>query len=276
MSDIPPSPPSAPPACARHPDRAAAITCSHCGNFACPECDRRFEGAHVCATCIDEGRVRSAGHPWADRDQLGIPVAAWRSIVMLTTDPGTFFDRVREDRAGLGDAALFGFLAMIPGTIVGGLYQRLLFLFVLSPDGLLGDALGSEFGAAMAQAGGDIVLQTVMGMLLGPFLGIAGQLVMGCVHHGFLAITGGAPAGLEATLKGALYSMGIQFWAVIPVLGFFVGLWMWGLQAVAYARIHGIGLGRSIAAVLVPFCLCGGLVAVSVAVLMLIVGSALG
>jgi hypothetical protein len=41
--------------CFFHADRPAALVCEGCGRFICRLCDIRFEGRHLCATCIRAG-----------------------------------------------------------------------------------------------------------------------------------------------------------------------------------------------------------------------------
>lgn len=280
MTDIPdpPTPPSPPdasaPACAQHPERPAATTCSHCGSFACSECDTIFEGRHICATCIDEGRVTAAAIPWAQRDQLGLVQAAWKTILLVSAEPGEFFDRVRNGRGDLSEAALFAFLVAIPAGVVGALYQAAIFGVMLSPGGPLTaglDALGPEFAEGIAGASKGWFASTVTGVLLAPFATVAAQMAMGLVHHLVLRLTGAANREMEATLQGSMYALGINLWGIIPVLGFFVGFWIMVVQAIAYARIHQVTLGRPIAAVLSPLCVCCGgvgVIAVAMAIVM--------
>lgn len=278
MTDIPdpPTPPSPSdaraPACAQHPERPAATTCSHCGSFACSECDTIFEGRHICATCIDEGRVTAAAIPWAQRDQLGLVQAAWKTILLVSAEPGEFFDRVRNGRGDLSEAALFAFLVAIPAGVVGALYQVASFGVMLSPGGSLTaklDALSPEFAEGIAGVLATFVFAWV---LLAPFATFAAQMAMGLVHHLVLRLTGAANREMEATLQGSMYALGINLWGIIPVLGFFVGLWIMVVQAIAYARIHQVTLGRPIAAVVLsPICVCCGgvgVIAVAIAIVM--------
>jgi hypothetical protein len=262
------------PACARHPDRPAATTCTHCGSFACSECDSIFEGRHICATCIEEGRVRETTIPWSRRDEIGVLPAAWQTVLEVSGDPVGFFDRLRKGRIELSEAALFSFLVWIPAGVAGGLYQGA--MMRLFAGG------GNEFAAlyeqypwmeeAIAGMSAGWLGSMLAGVLLAPFLGVCGQLVLGLLHHGALLLFGGATRPLEATLATTMYATGVNFWAVIPVLGFFVSLWVSLCQVIGYSRVHESDWWRAGLAVATPFCCAVCLV--GTAVLALVFGLA--
>ena len=253
-----------PPAGARHPERPAATTCSHCGSFACGDCDTIFEGRHVCATCVDEGRVARARIPWEDRDDIGFVAAAWRTVLQVSGEPTAFFDRVKSGRGRLSDAALFAFLVAIPGGIMGAAYNAAIFGFMLAPGGAMEEIfsqMGPEFVDAFREASSGWILQTIIGAVIAPFLTVAAQMAMALLHHLVLKLLGAANRELEATLEAAMYALGVNLWGVIPMVGLFVGLWVMLAQVIGYSRVHDVEIGRPIAAVLAPICLlCGGAV----------------
>ena len=254
-------PPDA-PTCARHPQRPAATTCSHCGNFSCDECDSLLEGSHVCATCVEEGRVQAASIPWARRNEIGLLGAAWQTVLAVSADPASFFDRVRNGKEDLSDAALFAFLVSIPAGIMGAVYQSVFFGLVLSPGGDLGtllDGLGPEIGAQLAQARTGWVATTMLTAIAAPFLTVIFHMVAGLLHHLALSLLGGTRRELDMTLRAGLFAVGINFWAVIPILGWFVGLWVETVKVIAYSHVHETPWWKSLAAISAPWCLfcCG-------------------
>jgi len=225
----------------------------------------------VCATCLEEGRVSRATIPWAERHDLGLFTAAWRTVLQVSGEPTSFFDRVRSGRGRLSDAALFAFLVAIPGGIVGGLYNAALFGFFFAQGGVLEQALGGagpEFREAMMDASAGWVMQTVVSVIIAPFLTVAGQLAISLLHHLVLKLLGAATRELEATLEASMYACGVNLWGVVPILGLFVGFWVMVAQAIGYSRVHEVEVGRPVAAVISPICVCVCFVGVAWGVIM--------
>lgn len=44
--------------CFYHPEKKAAMTCSHCGRFLCSLCDVEINGEHLCPPCIETGKKK--------------------------------------------------------------------------------------------------------------------------------------------------------------------------------------------------------------------------
>ncbi|MFP5359094.1 MAG: rhomboid family intramembrane serine protease [Actinomycetes bacterium] len=65
------SEPTAPPVCARHPERVSYVRCQRCGRPACPECQRPAAVGIQCVDCVRE--AQSAARPL--RNRLGFTSA---------------------------------------------------------------------------------------------------------------------------------------------------------------------------------------------------------
>lgn len=95
--------------CAVHPDVSAALTCPHCGSYACPECTFTTSwGERLCMACETAGRS-TAAIPWDEgRNLLRTAWAAARS-------PKTFFGRFPLDKSpSLVGPLVFALVATLP------------------------------------------------------------------------------------------------------------------------------------------------------------------
>ncbi|MCO4772382.1 MAG: YIP1 family protein [Deltaproteobacteria bacterium] len=233
--------------CAIHPDVGAVATCDHCGTFACPECVTVHAGRQICTTCIAEGRVQLDTNPWAQRDSLGVPVAWWRTVMAVTTSPSTFF-RSLDPEKGLGEAAAFASLALLPALFMGFIFQTLAML-------AFGDSLQTMIEPFITQANLPPEVLTELekvfvvsaGSLASGFFSSVGLGVpinlfivvfFGVLQHVALMMVGGDTKGFEATLKASFYSVGVRFWEIIPLVNLVGTLWLLVVQSLGYSAIH--------------------------------------
>jgi hypothetical protein len=84
--------------CFYHPAKQAVRPCDHCGRFVCALCDVALNGAHLCPTCLAEGRggdhARKLMAEGRRYDRLALALATWPLLVWpftLFTAPAALF-----------------------------------------------------------------------------------------------------------------------------------------------------------------------------------------
>lgn len=103
--------------CAVHADRAARVTCTRCGNFACEECETRSDsGAVVCKACESAGE--GGDIPWEKRAELGIGRAFVQTTLAVLMRPWEFF-LLRAREASILPVILFAWIVTTPSTVLG-------------------------------------------------------------------------------------------------------------------------------------------------------------
>ncbi len=229
--------------CANHPITPAEGACTHCGTFGCGQCLGMLEGRLVCRTCVEQGRVQVGLSPMDRRAELGLPRAVWQTLVGVCFRPGELFADMAPT-GGIGPAFLFLALVAIPANLASSLWN-FLSGFVTGPllEPLIRDVydpISPDLSDAVVQRSlRPGVLDLVSGALLGPVFVIIFAVFTALIVHLGLMMVGGARNGIEATLKGTLYSFGCVFLLVVPLLG---GLWtIWVLVVLVFAlmRLHG-------------------------------------
>lgn len=237
--------------CAIHPQRPAVATCDHCGTFACPDCVTQHDGDQICATCLEEGRVVLHSVPWQRRDELGIPVAWWRTVMEVTASPGMLFEKMSPTR-GVGEAMTFAAISLFPALLTGFIVQTLFLL-------LFGEICAEWIATVLSEYGGNLDLSPdTMEEIEKVFLVTPGSVTSGLfasvgfglpiylfivaffatLQHALLMLVGSGKAGFEATLKTAFYSVGIRFWEVIPLVSLITLPWLLVVQGIGFAQIH--------------------------------------
>lgn len=109
--------------CAVHPERAARVTCSRCGNFACEDCETRGDGGAVlCKACETAGDGTPI--PWEQRSELGIPTAFLRTTIAILLRPWEFF-AWRSRESSILPVVLYGWIVTAPSSLLGMLSNLL-------------------------------------------------------------------------------------------------------------------------------------------------------
>ncbi len=233
--------------CAIHPDVGAVATCDHCGTFACPDCVDVQAGQQICRTCINEGRVHLEVNPWVQREQLGFVAAWWKTVLAVSLSPGRFFGTLNVDK-GIGEAAAFAALSLLPAVLTGFLFQTIalatfgdtlyqLFEPFLSEANLPAD-VAAEVEKAFRVSPGSLVSGFATSVCISLPLSLFVVVFLGVVQHVLLMLVGGDTKGFEATLQAAFYAVGVRFWEVIPLVSVISGLWMLVVQALGYSAVH--------------------------------------
>ena len=114
---MPYPPPQGPPACYRHPDRAAYVGCTRCGRPVCGECMRAAPVGHQCPDCVAAAAaaVRAPTTAAGGVIRSGPPVV---SYTLIAVNVAVFVLQL-----SLGD--LSGRFALWPPAVAGGEYYRL-------------------------------------------------------------------------------------------------------------------------------------------------------
>ncbi len=99
--------------CVNHPDRAAVVGCSLCGDFLCEECRQAGENG-VCERCLRETRRTTVASRWEERPTPG---GFFSVLGNLASGPGDFFSGVPHKKGGWR-AFLFAGLALLFGAVL--------------------------------------------------------------------------------------------------------------------------------------------------------------
>jgi hypothetical protein len=231
-----------------------------------------MEGALVCRTCVESGRVQVGLTPFDRREELGIVSAAWKTLIAICAQPKRFFSELAPS-GRMGSAILFVIFVSIPAGIMSSLYN-LGMKWAIGPiiEPSIRQIYGPEGGPLsdmMVKAYEPSILSALFGAVAFPFILILYAMIAGLVVHLGLLILGGAHKGLEASLKVSLYSHGLLFWVIVPLVGGFAWLWMAVVLGIGLAAIHGAKAWQAVIALLYApclavCCLIGGSVALGV------------
>lgn len=187
---------------------------------------------------------------WEQRDQLGFFPALLETVKTVLLQPVDTFARMRRSGDWMGP----GLYALLLGTV--GFWISTVFDFMFQAMGIGGEEL--QFMATMGAA-------ALVGILIiMPFMVVLGLLISTLIFHLCLMLVGGANQPMETTFRVVAYSMGSTATLhIVPICGSFIGsIWNLVLLVIGFSKAHDIGIGRAIAAVLLPLVLCCGLIVV--------------
>lgn len=129
MSDPPPEPaplePAPPPACYRHPERAASVLCAHCDRPICTDCMLAASVGWQCPPCTAEGAKRSRQVPaftHTGPGRTGVVGSTNPTPVVLAIIAANVVVFVLEDFGRSG--SVIQRYALEPDLVHGGQYYR--------------------------------------------------------------------------------------------------------------------------------------------------------
>ncbi|WP_208723169.1 zinc ribbon domain-containing protein [Corallococcus llansteffanensis] len=255
---VTPTPGSAEPVCAVHPQWRSVGTCPRCGAFACASCLRQGPEGVVCAACLEREPLGLL--PWDQREELGTLKAFWKTCVGLLMQPTRTLQGINPD-AAVGSSLRFVFLSAVAGFLTTGIvYTALIGVIMgLVPEA---DAQAAE-GSPAPQT---VKLWMTVGMaawtVLMPFVSTGMTLVNAGLDHLILRM-GGVARGFSVTLRAHALSQAPYIVGLIPFVAVYAApFWAMGLRVVTYRSLHRTTFGTAAAgALLVPVlscCLCGG------------------
>jgi hypothetical protein len=238
------------------------VFCQHCGNaitegqLFCQQCGSRL-AAEGGPGIPDGGRRKT---PWEDREGNGYLSGLFMTVKDVLLNPSDFFKKMAVT-GGLTGPLLF---AMIIGMV--GL------LFISLWDLVLHDSMQSFMTPEMMGAAGrgmPNAIASPFSMVMMPFMLVLWLFIVSGMLHFFLMVVRGANAGFEATFRVISYSVSPFLFMVIPYCGTMIAmLWMLTLTIIGLRDAHRISGGKATAAVLLPFLMCCGMMALAVVLFM--------
>ena len=133
-------------------------------------------------------------------------------------------------------------------------------------------AFGNALPAGIALSkGGTIALAFLV-----PLLVFMGFVMAALLLHVSLFLVGGANEDFEATFRVVCYSAATDLFAVLPIIGGFVGLiWKIYITVIGVREVHRISTGKSVLAFALPSLVCCGLVLGGFVLWVMVAGPAL-
>ena len=204
-------------------------------------------------------------NPWAQRDQLGFVNAWWKTVLAVSASPGRFFGTLNVDK-GIGEAAAFAALSLLPALLMGFVFQTLVLASfgdniyqLLEPflsEANLPATVAAEVEKAFQVSPGSLVSGFATSVGIGLPVSLFFVVFFGTVQHVFLMLVGGDTKGFEATIQAAFYAVGVRFWEVIPLVSVVGVLWMLAVQALGYSAVHQTAGWKGFAAAWGPALTC--------------------
>jgi len=196
--------------------------------------------------------------PWEDRSEKaqGRFIRSW---LMLVTRPGEFYRRMAL-RGGMGEP--LGFQVICAGLAFAVTVVQFLVLYLILHPGKP-DHWPISWFPGSSSASAFIFNIACVFALLTPLFALA--CALGCLLLGIVArLAGGAGprgAGVESHFSVFAYATGPLLLAVVPVMGWAVGLvWWLFLSYKGMRSAIGFGVGGSLRAIVAPLVLYGILV----------------
>jgi DNA-directed RNA polymerase subunit RPC12/RpoP len=198
-----------------------------------------------------------SGLPWEHGRSIS---SWWQTMAMIVGSPGPAFSQMFQ-AGGLGSPILFNFWSMaIPMALVALVVVPIMFFIPfagpnnMEPAERIGLAVGMGVGMLIALALYVLLLVTVFALLYA------------AVIHVFLLLVGGAKQGFETTFRvvsfaqGAITPIGILVGCIPYIGGLIHAAWITVVTIIGISKAHEISAGKAVAAVLIPFGVCIGLV----------------
>lgn len=206
----------------------------------------------------------AAAFPWPPRAGESVVAAFVRTWRRSVLEPARFF-RGLPPGGGLGAPLLYYLVVGVAAAGIG--------LFWRSAFTLAAGAVADLAWGFMPRA--RVGWLDVASFLLAPILLAVTLALVACLLHVSLWVLGGARKRLRRTFHALCFTNGPALFAVVPLLGAWVGA-VWGLVLVVIAlrEAHEIETWRAVAALLLPLVLLFG-VGIAAVVTGVLVGSVL-
>lgn len=193
--------------------------------------------------------------PWPP-GETDSPLTAFADTWKAATfDPASFFARVPRDG---GTGAAVAYFLVIAVLVAGAtLFWQSLSLFAGATGS---DRIAAEMGVQP--------LSPVVSFLLSPVIQLIMLGVGAAVTHMILSLFDGTRSGFGTSIRVFCYAYSPALFGVVPAIGGLVGsVWMLVLLIIGLREAHETAGWKPAVAVLLPFLLLVGLVALSVAVM---------
>jgi hypothetical protein len=178
--------------------------------------------------------------PWENRSESGYLQAGFKTFKQVLFHPKALFENLAF-RGRIAEPLAFGLLAGSIGSMFGFLWQ-----FLTVSGGL------SLFGVSIYDQLAPWSVFLLMIVIVPAFVTL-GMFIYSFILHLFLIIVRGAKNGFQATFRVVCYSQAAQLWALVPIIGGWIG-WIWELtiQIVGLREIHQTSYFRVITSFLLP------------------------
>ncbi|MFQ6078646.1 MAG: YIP1 family protein [Thermodesulfobacteriota bacterium] len=187
--------------------------------------------------------------PWEDLEGLGFFDAFLTTLKEVLLSPTQFYRRM-PTRGGFRSPLIFGLILGVLGGVLGLAWQQVFML---------------QLGRFS-----EIATTYFVGITIGLPLIVLVTLYLGsAVIHLCLMVVGGNRRGFEATFRVIAYSWSTQLFALIPLVGsLIIPIYALAIEVIGLREGHGIGTGRAVLAVFLPFfAMAAFFVAVAIALL---------
>ncbi|MBI4773058.1 MAG: zinc-ribbon domain-containing protein [Deltaproteobacteria bacterium] len=197
----------------------------------------------------EESETETSGStPWEDSAQTNLLSSLFDTARQALLTPGSFFSQMNPEGTygyPISFALLLSFVGFFFQFLWGILFNSDLIIRVLAALQLSPDTISA--GVVVGTA---VMVPVLMLALL------AGLFIQSAILHICLLILRGANAPFLGTFKVMSYSSAASVFLIIPFLGSFVAF-VWGLvlMVIGVSRVHSIGIGKSVLAILLPFIL---------------------
>jgi hypothetical protein len=186
--------------------------------------------------------------PWEDLEGLGFFEAFLTTLKEVLLSPTQFYRRMPAT-GGFKSPLIFGLILGVLGGVLGLAWQQVLML-----------RLGQfpEIGTTH-----------LVGITIGlPLIVLVALYLGSAIIHLCLMVVGGNRRGFEATFRVITYSWSTQIFALIPFVGgLIIPIYTLAIEIIGLREGHGIGTGRAVLAVSLPF--------IAMAVFFMVVGISL-
>jgi hypothetical protein len=172
--------------------------------------------------------------PWEDLEGLGFFQAFLTTLKDVLFSPAQFYRRM-PTRGEFRSPLIFGLILGVLGGVLGLAWQQVFMLRVgqfreIAPTHLVGITIAL------------------------PLIVLVSLYIWSAIVHLCLTMVGGNRRGFEATFRVIAYSWSTQILALIPFVGsLIIPLYALVIEVIGLRESHGIGTGRAVLAVFLPF-----------------------
>lgn len=191
--------------------------------------------------------------PWEERSQIGFVNALIETLKLIVTNPADAYGRLRTDGDYIGPiifGIIFAEIGIIFQQVWGLLLGGAMSTFMPSDEAL-------PFAAAMA---GGTVVQTIIWIIIMPFVFVISLFIMAGIFHLCLMMVGAleaSPLRFEGTTKVLAYAAVVNLANIVPFIGGLIALvGAVILYVVGFTTVHRTTQGKAITAVLIPVGVC--------------------
>jgi hypothetical protein len=172
--------------------------------------------------------------PWEDVEGLGFFEAFLSTLKEVLLSPTQFYRRM-PTKGGFKSPLIFGLILGVLGGVLALAWQRV-FMF----------RLGQFQEIAMTH-----LVEITIAL---PLLVLVGLYIISAIVHLCLVVVGGNRRGFEGTFRVIAYAGATDIFSIIPFIGSLIAfIYTLIIAVIGLREGHGIGTGRAVLAVFLPF-----------------------